>query len=71
MKFSSVSVSSALYRGSNISAAAVVLNLLNKLRNRDKCEVAEHLIFFFRNEFNKFNNTGAKMLDSVIRMQLK
>ena len=47
MKFSSVSVSSALYRGSNISAAAVVLNLLNKLRNRDKCEVAEHLIFFF------------------------
>ena len=25
----------------------------------------------FRNEFNKFNNTGARMLDSIYHMTLK
>ena len=29
------------------------------------------MLSFFRNEFNKFNNTGARMLDSVYRMTLK
>ena len=26
---------------------------------------------FFRNQFNKFNNTGARMLDSIYHMPLK
>ena len=26
---------------------------------------------FFHNEFNKFNNTGAQMLDSIYHMTLK
>ena len=29
------------------------------------------IISLFRNEFNKFNNTGARMLDSINEMTLK
>ena len=43
----------------------VSLNLLNELRKRDKMRG-----FLFRNEFNKFNNTGARMLDSIFHMIL-
>ena len=38
-------------------SAHVLLNLLNELGKR-----------VFRNEFNKFNNTRARMLDSVYHM---
>ena len=31
----------------------------------------EHLIGFFPNEFNKFNNTGARMQGSIYHMTLK
>ena len=40
-----------------------LLNLLNELGKRDKMRDS-----FFRNEFNKFNNTGAQMLDSIYHM---
>ena len=43
-------------------SAHVLLNLLNELRKRDKMRG------FFRNEFNKFNNTRARMLDSIYHM---
>ena len=33
-----------------------------------KREAGRVLYCFFRNEFNKFNNTGAQMLDSVYQM---
>ena len=29
------------------------------------------VLSLFRNEFNKFNNTGARMLDSIFHMILK
>ena len=29
------------------------------------------ILSLFRNEFNKFNNTGARMLDSIYHMTLK
>ena len=49
----------------------VLLNLLNELgEKRENARLAEHFIFF-RNEFNKFNNTGARMLDSINHMTLK
>ena len=45
-------------------SAHVLLNLLNKMRKRDKiCGLRS--ISLFRNEFIKFNNTGAQMLDSI------
>ena len=39
-------------------SAHVLLNLLNELRKLDKMRC-------FRNEFDKFNNTEARMLDSI------
>ena len=42
----------------------VLLNLLNELRKIDKMRGLPSISSLFRNEFNKFNNTGARMLDS-------
>ena len=53
-------------------SAHVLLNLLNELRKSDKMRGLSILLcFFFRNEFNKFNNTGAQILDSLYHMPLK
>ena len=40
-------------------SAHVLLNLLNELRKRDKMRGLPSISFYFRFEFNKFNNTGA------------
>ena len=52
-------------------SAPVLLNLLNALRKRDKMPGLPSILFLFRNKFNKFNNTGAGMLDSIYHMPLK
>ena len=49
----------------------VLLNLLNKLGKRDKMQGLPNILSLFRNEFNKFYNTGAGMLDSIYHMTLK
>ena len=49
----------------------VLLNLLNELGNRDKMRGLSSILSLFRNEFNKFNNTRARMLDSIYRMTFK
>ena len=56
-----------LNRGSNMSAH-VLLNLLNELGKRDKMRGLPSILSLFRNEFNKFNNTRARMLDSIYHM---
>ena len=43
---------------------------LNKLRKRDKMRGLPSILSLFRNKFNKFNNTGARMLDSFYHMTL-
>ena len=43
----------------------VLLNLLNKLGKRDKMIGLPCILSLFRNEFNKFNNTRVRMLDSL------
>ena len=57
------------YRGSHMSAH-VLLNLLNELGKRDKMRGLRSILSLFRNEFNKFNNAGARMLDSIYHMTL-
>ena len=52
-------------------SARVLLNLLNKLRERDKMRGLPSILSLFRNEFNKYNNTRARMLDSVYHMTLR
>ena len=46
----------------------VLLNLLYELRKRDKMRGLPSILSLFRNEFNKFNNTRAQMLDSIYHM---
>ena len=56
-----------LYRGSYMSAH-VLLNLLNELGKRDEMRGLPSNLSLFRNEFNKFNNTRERILDSIYHM---
>ena len=58
------------YRGS-YKSAHVLLNLLNELGKRDKMRGLPSILSLFRNSFNKFNNTRARMLDSIYHMSLR
>ena len=51
--------------------AYVLLNLLNELGKRDKMQGMPTILSLFRNVFNKFNDTGACMLDSFYHMTLR
>ena len=50
--------------------AHVLLNLLIDLRKRDKMRGLPSILSLFRNEFEKFNNTRARILDSIYHMAL-
>ena len=52
-------------------SAHVLLNLLNELGKRDKMRGLTSILSLFRNEFNKFNKTRARMLDSIYHMALR
>ena len=52
-------------------SAHVLLSLLNELRKRDKMRGLPSILSLFRNSFNKFSNTRARMLDSINRMTLR
>ena len=51
-------------------SAHVLLNLLNELRKGDKIRGLQSIVSLFSNEFNKFNNTRAR-LDSIYHMTLR
>ena len=57
-------------RGSCISAH-VVLRLLNELGKSVKMRGLLSILSLFRNEFNKYNNTGAGTLDSYLSYDIK
>ena len=46
-------------------SAHVLLNLLNELGEGEKMRGLSSILSLFRNEFNKFNNIRARMLDSI------
>ena len=52
-------------------SAHVLLNLLNELGKSDKMRGRPSILSLYRNEFNKFTNIVARMLDSVYHMTLK
>ena len=52
-------------------SAHVLLNLLNELGKRDKMLGLPSILSLFPNEFNKFENTRARMLDSIYHMTLR
>ena len=43
----------------------VLLNLLKELRKSGKMRGLPSILSLFRNEFNRFNNTGARIVDSI------
>ena len=49
-------------------SAHVLLNLLNELGKRDKMRGLPSILSLFCNKLNKFNNTRARMLDSIYHM---
>ena len=52
-------------------SAHVLFNLLNKLGKIDKMRGLPSILSLFRDEFNKFNNTGVRMLDSIYHKTLR
>ena len=46
----------------------VLLNLLNELGKSDKMRDLPSILSIFHTEFNKFNNTRARMIDSIYHM---
>ena len=51
-------------------SACVLLNSLNELRKGDKMRGLPSILSLFCSKFNKFNNTRARMLDSIYQMAL-
>ena len=51
-------------------SAHVLLNLLSEMRKAIKYEACQ-AFYHFRNEFNKFNNRGARMLDFIHHMTFR
>ena len=52
-------------------SAHVLLKLLNQLGKSDKMQGLPSILSLFPNLFNKFNNTGAQMIDSIYHMAFK
>ena len=52
-------------------SAHVLFNSLKELGKRDKMQGLPSILSLFHNEFNKFNNTRARMLDSINHMTLR
>ena len=51
-------------------SAHVLLNLLNELGKGEKMRGLLSILSLFRNKFNKFNNTRARMLNSIMTLRL-
>ena len=49
----------------------VLLNLFNDLGKSNKMRGSPSILLLINNSFNKFNNTGARTLDSIYHMILK
>ena len=52
-------------------SADVLLNLLNELEKSNIMRGLSSILSLFRNELNKFTNTGVRMLDSIYQMTLE
>ena len=47
------------------------IEFIKRVGKRDKMRGLSSILSLFRNEFNKFNNTRARMLDSIYHMALR
>ena len=49
-------------------SAHVLLNLSNEFGKKIRCEALSSILSVFPNVFNKFNNTGARMQNSIYHL---
>ena len=49
-------------------SAHVLLNNQTSWGKEIKCKAKPRILSVFRNKFNKFNNTGARMIESIYHM---
>ena len=49
----------------------MLIEFIKRVGERDKMRDLPSILSLFRNEFNKFNNTRARMLDSIYHMTLR
>ena len=52
-------------------SAHVLLNLSNEFGKRGKMQSLPRILSLFGNDFNKFNNTRARTLDSIYHMTFR
>ena len=52
----------------SLMSVHVLLNLFNELGESDKMRGLSRILSLYHNEFNKFDDTGARMLDSIDHM---
>ena len=60
-----------LYLFMDVYIQVYIRDLFNELGKRDKMRGLLSILSLFRNEFNQFNNTRARMLDSIYHMALR
>ena len=65
-----IRVLTCIHRGSYMRAHVLLISL-NELGKRDKMRGLPSILSLFRNEFNKFNKTRERMLDSIYHMTLR
>ena len=51
-------------------SAHVLSNLLNELKKRDKMRDMSIILYLFHSEFNKFDKTRVRMLDSIYHIMI-
>ena len=54
-----------------MSNCSCFIEFIKQVGGRDKIRGLPSILSLFRNSFNKFNNTKARMLDSIYHMALK
>ena len=54
-----------------MSAHVVFFEFIKRVGAEIKCEACQAFYLFFCSKFNKFNYTGARMLDSIYHMILR
>ena len=52
-------------------SAHVLLNLLNELGKKIRCEAVPSMLLISPNKLNKSDNTGVRMQDSIYHLTLK
>ena len=50
---------------------SALIEFIKQIKEEIKCEACQAFYPFFCKEFNKFNNTRARMLDSIYHMTLR